>query len=113
LCNAAASTSDNAIQLANISMGDPNKRPADRVKGAIPPLRDGAATVAGLARKATTPAAKAKIQEMSNDLNAMAEALQGQVPLVQAGMPMNTKAADLSGHQLLKDVKDLGGICWS
>jgi eukaryotic-like serine/threonine-protein kinase len=101
------------MQLSIIGMNDPNNSPVDRMTSAVQPLRTGTTQVNEVAGHATTPAAKAKIQAMANDLTAMADALYAQLPAIRSGQDFNTKAADPASKQLRTDAGDLGGICWT
>jgi serine/threonine protein kinase len=112
LCNAATSSLSNAMELANIGLGDKNKSPATELASAAKSLHDGATEVHSIAANATVPAVKAKIGDIANDLDAMASAYTAQIPGADNHNGFDRKAADLSSNQAVKDDDALGPLCW-
>ena len=111
-CTAAVHTAGNALQLSGIALSDPNRSNADRAHDGSAALRDGADQISELADHATVPAVKAKLRNLAGDLNTQAAGLDAQLPGIEDGRLVNTKATDLAMKQMKKDVGDLKGLCW-
>ncbi|MFI9358873.1 serine/threonine-protein kinase [Streptomyces lydicus] len=111
-CTAAVNTAGNALQLSGIALSDTNRSKAARAHDGSAALRDGADQISELANHATVPAVKAKLRNLAGDLNTQAAGLDAQLPGIEDGRLVNTKATDLAMKQLKKDAGDLKGLCW-
>ncbi|MGW2179145.1 serine/threonine-protein kinase [Streptomyces sp. NPDC001732] len=111
-CTAAVQTAANALRLSGIALGDPNRSRAAKARDGGAALRDGAEQISDLADHATETPVKAKLNSIAGDLNAQAAGLDAQLPRVEEGRLVSSKATDLAMKHLQEDVDDLKFLCW-